>query len=119
MGIISLEGMEFFSYHGCFNEEQIIGNKFIIDLSVTFNSKEAEHSDLLSETIDYQIIYDLIKTEMKNNSYLLENIAYRISNKIRNKFYNILHIQIKISKLNPPLGGKIDKVSFTYSSDFQ
>jgi hypothetical protein len=31
MGMISVEGMEFFAYHGCFAEEQVIGTRFIVD----------------------------------------------------------------------------------------
>lgn len=29
-GIIEIEGMEFFAYHGCFEAEQIVGNKFMV-----------------------------------------------------------------------------------------
>ena len=38
MSIISIEGMEFFAYHGCFTEEQIIGTKFRIDLFLEVNT---------------------------------------------------------------------------------
>ena len=36
MSQISIEGMEFFAYHGCFAEEQIIGTKFLVDLFLLF-----------------------------------------------------------------------------------
>ena len=32
MGKIILEQMEFYAYHGCFQEEQIIGNRFVVQL---------------------------------------------------------------------------------------
>ena len=42
MGIISLEGMDFFAYHGCFTEEQIIGTHFIVDLHLETDTSQAE-----------------------------------------------------------------------------
>ena len=29
-GILEIEGMEFFAYHGCFEAEQVVGNKFTV-----------------------------------------------------------------------------------------
>ena len=34
MGQIALEGMEFFAFHGYYDEEQKIGNKYGIDLYI-------------------------------------------------------------------------------------
>ena len=53
MGTILLEGMEFFSFHGCFKEEQIIGTRFIVDLVVDVDTMVAEQSDSLHDTADY------------------------------------------------------------------
>ena len=47
MSIISIEGMEFFAYHGCFSEEQVIGTKFRIDLFLEVDTSTAEKSDQL------------------------------------------------------------------------
>jgi dihydroneopterin aldolase len=57
MGTILLEGMEFFAFHGCFKEEQIIGTKFIIDLYIDFESTKAEETDHLRDTVDYVGLY--------------------------------------------------------------
>ena len=64
MSKISLEGMEFFAYHGCFSEEQIIGTRFIVDLWIDANTLEAEDTDKLSKTLNYQEIYLLVKEQM-------------------------------------------------------
>lgn len=116
MGLISLEGMEFFSYHGCFTEEQIIGTRFIIDLRFETDTSFAEISDNLKQTINYQTVYKLVKNEMDIKSHLLEHVARRILKVVMNAFPEIKSANIKVSKLNPPLGGKIDKVSVTITS---
>lgn len=113
MSMISIESMKFFAYHGCFSEEQVIGNEFLVDISFEVNTLEAEKSDDLTKTIDYQSVYEVIKAEMLIKSKLLENVAYRIMSSVNKNFPDIKNITIKISKLNPPIGGKVEKVSFT------
>lgn len=113
MSLISLEGMEFYAYHGCFKEEQIIGTKFIIDLQISLDTTHPEKTDNLSDSLNYQNIYLLIKKEMQIKSNLLEHIGRRILNSLKKEFPNIENAILKISKLNPPLGGKIKNVSLT------
>ncbi len=113
MSVISIEGMEFFAYHGCFKEEQIIGTKFLVDLHIETDTTEAENSDNLSKTINYQEVYWLVKAEMKIKSNLLENVARRILSALKHNFPETKNATIKISKLNPPLGGKMKNVSLT------
>ena len=115
MGLISLSGMEFFAYHGCFAEEQIIGNKFIVDLEFYTATENAEASDDLTKTINYQKVYKIIKAEMEIKSKLLEHVARRILDAVYKHFPNIENAKVTVNKMNPPLGGKIDKVSFTLS----
>lgn len=113
MSIISLEGMEFFAYHGCFKEEQVIGTKFLIDLFIETETTEAELSDNLSKTINYQEVYILVEIEMKQKSKLLEHVARRILSSLKFNFPQTKYAKIKISKINPPLGGQIKNVSLT------
>ena len=111
MSVISIEGMEFFAYHGCFKEEQVIGTKFRIDLFMEVDTSAAEHSDQLKDTVNYQSVFLLVKKEMETPSKLLEHVGRRILDRIKQEFSEVVHARIKIRKLNPPLGGKMDFVS--------
>ena len=111
MGKILIEGMEFFAYHGCFREEQIIGTRFIVDLEVEVDTACAEQSDLLTDTINYQELYGLVRHEMEQKSKLLEHVARRILDSVQHAFPNLTSLQVKISKINPPLGGKVNQVT--------
>ena len=117
MSIISIDGMEFHSYHGCFPEEQHIGTKFIIDFYLEADTTEAESTDDLSKTINYQSVYTLVKYEMEVNSRLIENVGRRILDSIMKAFPEIRFAEICLSKMNPPLGGKVESVSVTISSE--
>lgn len=115
MGLIQIEGMEFFAYHGCFKEERVIGTRFTVDAWIEANTKESEVSDNLIHTVNYQAVYAVINREMMIHSHLLEHVAKRIIDAIYTEFNEIRHLRIKVSKLNPALahGGKIQQVSVT------
>ncbi len=115
MGIIEIEGMEFYAYHGHFKQEQVVGNKFLVNISIETNCTKAGISDNLTDALDYQKVYNLIKKEMDQKSFLLENICSRVLDKLYKEFENIEKATIKVSKINPPMGGQIKKVSVTMS----
>ncbi|HMM10971.1 MAG TPA: dihydroneopterin aldolase [Bacteroidales bacterium] len=118
MSIISIEGMEFYAYHGCFAEEQLIGTWFVVDLFLDVDTSEAEQSDKLHHTVNYLEVYQEVKREMEINSKLLEHLGRRILNAIGRKFPQVRHARIKVRKMNPPLGGKMDFVSLTLESTY-
>ncbi len=105
--------MEFFAYHGCFKEEQLIGTKFIVDLFLSVDTSKAEESDNLIDTVNYQEVFLLVKKEMEVTSKLLEHVGNRILKSIQEKFPQIKKAILKIRKMNPPLGGKMKFVSVT------
>lgn len=107
--------MEFFAYHGCFKEEQIIGTKFRVDLTIEADVEEAANNDDLHLTINYLSVYQMIKKQMEIKSKLLENVGKRILDELYVQFPGVIKAEVKVSKLNPPLGGKLDSVSLTLS----
>ncbi len=110
MSVISIEGMEFFAYHGCFKEEQIIGTKFRCDLFLETDTTKAEQTDNLRDTVNYQEVYEMVKKEMAIKSKLLEHVGRRILHRVKQEYPQVTHARLKIRKLNPPLGGKMDFV---------
>ncbi len=115
MGKIHLEDMEFYAYHGHYKEEQIVGNKFLIDVIVESDMDIPASTDELSDAINYQVIYKLVQEEMKMKSRLLENIAKRILDAIYREHQDIQKVTVTIRKMNPPMGGKMKSVNVTLS----
>ena len=113
MGIIEIEGMEFYAYHGHFAAEQVVGNRFIVDLALITDCSRAATSDDLADALDYQTAYGIVKEEMAIKSHLLEHVAGRILDRLYTEYQSLEKAKIKISKLNPPMGGEIEKVSVT------
>jgi dihydroneopterin aldolase len=111
MGLITIEGMEFFAYHGCFREEQVIGTRFLVDVFIETDTQAAELTDDLHKTVNYQAVYKCVKEEMAVKSKLLEHVGRRILDRIAGEFPQVTACRLKICKMNPPVGGKVQQVS--------
>ena len=111
MGLIHLENMEFYAYHGCFEEEQIAGNWFTVNLMLNTDMDKPGSTDQIEDALNYQTAYELVKSEMLIKSHLLENLATRILDSLFNTFTQLKHARVKVSKMNPPMGGRMDCVS--------
>lgn len=111
MTTIELENMEFYAFHGHYTEEQIVGNRFRVDLSFSLDTSGAERSDELENTVSYLDVYECIKEQMSVKSHLLEHVARRTLDALSDRFPEIVTMRIKISKMAPPLGGQVERVS--------
>lgn len=111
--IIELEGMEFHAYHGCYDLEQIVGNRFTVDVRIEADLTEAAVTDDVNRSINYLTVYGIVAAQMAVKSRILENVAKRIVDAVYAGFPECLKVTVKVSKLAPPLGGKIAEVSVT------
>lgn len=116
---IKLSKVHFFSHHGVMPHEKIAGNDFEIDLTVHFSAVTAMKSGDLEKTINYALIYDLLKEEMSIPTPLLEEVCYRILKKLSTRFPQITKAEITLTKLMPPIAGfQGAGVSFTAEASF-
>ncbi len=111
MAIISIENMRFYAYHGCFEQERIIGTKFLVSIHIQTDTSKAQQTDDIKDTLDYSKAYSIVKQQMDIPSHLLENVVQRIIQALKESFTQIDKIKVKVSKLNPPVGGQMDCVS--------
>jgi len=108
---ILLENMNFHAYHGCLEEEKVFGNDFLVSVEMKLDTGKAEISDKLEDTLNYQRVYDAVKDEMEKPSQLIEHIGRRLLDRIVRSFPKTEQVVVRLSKLNPPLGGDVEKVT--------
>ena len=101
---VHLENLRFFSYHGFYPEEQILGNHYSVDIRTTFDSPDLK-SDDLEHTVNYEQLYAIATKAMKNPRKLLETVAEEMLEETRSAFPHLHHIEVSICKINPPFGG--------------
>jgi dihydroneopterin aldolase len=111
MGKILIERMEFYAFHGHYQEEQIVGNRFLVDLEIFSDMSKPAATDDLEDAINYQTAYRLVQREMKKKSSLLENIAKRILDALFDEFPALDEAKVTVRKMNPPMGGQMRAVS--------
>ena len=112
---IIIKGMEFYAYHGCFEEEQSIGTFFNIDACFELDFMTAAKTDDLSQTLNYAQVYQIIQEIVNIPVKTLEHLAYKILEQLFDDFSIVRKATVTVYKLNPPLGGKIDRVGVTLS----
>ena len=103
--------MRFYAHHGCFEQERAIGTHFRVDLVFETDTSKAEVTDNIEDTVSYLDVYQVVKREMEIPSNLLEHVARRIGEGVRSSFPAVTSVRVKVSKLNPPLGGQMEAVS--------
>lgn len=108
---IALEGLEFHAFHGVYPHERESGNWFEVDVAVDTDFSMAAQTDELSGTVDYELIYRVVKDEMDKPSKLLETVGENIVDEILKRFAKVTNVELKISKINPPIGGKAKKAT--------
>ena len=116
MGIIKVEGIKIYAFHGCLPEETKIGGNYIVDVHLETDFEKAALMDDLSQTIDYVQIYEIVRSEMAIPSKLIEHVGQRIINKLKSEIISIEHVEVKVTKLNPPMNGDVEKVSVLVAS---
>jgi dihydroneopterin aldolase len=113
LGKIEIEGMSFYAYHGCYETERKVGNKFLVDLYIEADCEQASISDNIEDAVNYQKAYELIKEEIMITSHLLENVCKRMLDSLYKNIPGIKLARVKVSKMNPPMGGQMQKVSLS------
>jgi len=115
MNKILVEGIKLYAYHGCLEEEAKIGADYIVDIIMETDFTEAAKTDDLNKTIDYVTVYEIVKKQMAVRSKLIEHVGQRIVNELKTELSALKKIEVKVTKLNPPMNGNVERVSIIIS----
>ena len=111
MGIIKVTDLLVYGYHGCLKEEAIIGSEYLINIKAWACIKNAAKSDSLVNAVDYVLLSDIAKKEMKIRANLLENVVGRIITESFKVCPEIKKLKVCLTKLNPPTNSNARSVT--------
>ena len=114
-GVITVNNIKLYSYHGCLEEEALIGGNYIVDVEIFTDYSLAAQNDDLSATVDYCDVYQIVKREMKIRSKLIEHAAERIANSLKKEISGINNVNVRLTKIAPPVNGDVGSVSVVIS----
>lgn len=108
--------MRFYARHGCYDTEQRVGGRFLVNIEITYDGSKAAATDNVVDAVNYLELYSTVRETMAIPSHILENVAQRTLDAIMVRFETITLATITVSKLTPPLGGDIEAVSVSLTS---
>ncbi|AOW22079.1 dihydroneopterin aldolase [Urechidicola croceus] len=111
MGVIKVQNIRVYAYHGCLIEEGKIGSDYRVDVKVKADLSKSTRTDELADTVDYVHLNLIVKEEMAIRSKLLEHVADRILDRILDEIPMVQIANVSVSKINPPIGGNVEKVT--------
>ncbi len=103
---IFVNDIQLHAYHGVMPQEQLTGNDYLVSVSAQYPIDKAITTDDVQHTLNYAMVYDIVKEEMGISSKLVEHVAGRIAQHLMKQFADISAVQVRVSKLNPPMGAQ-------------
>ena len=116
MGLITVEGIRVFGYHGHLSEEAVLGGHFVINVWVEVDTSEVEKTDDLNHTVDYVKIIDIVKEQMAIRADMIEVPAKRIVDAIL-RLNKVQKVTVEVEKVLPPIDASFDKISVTSQAE--
>lgn len=113
MGLIEVNGIRVFAYHGCLDEEGRIGGQYRVDVSVEGDFSAAESDDHLRDTVDYGRITAIVKEQMAQRGKLIEHVCRRIMDALKAEWPGNYRWRVRLVKERPPIQGDVELAAYT------
>ncbi len=105
---IGLARMVFYGHHGATEEEQAVGQRFVVDLEMAMDLSVAGHSDDLADTADYGRAFEIVQGVVEGPPHaLLESLAEECAQRLLDEL-PIESTRIRVSKPSVPIRGALD-----------
>ncbi|OEH84376.1 dihydroneopterin aldolase [Desulfuribacillus stibiiarsenatis] len=106
MDKILMKGMQFYGYHGVLQEEQILGQPFIIDIELYLPLSGAGINDSIDQTVHYGMVYEDVKAIVETRRFdLIEALAETIATEVLLNYPIVEEIKVQIQKPQAPVKG--------------
>ena len=104
MDTIELRGLTFYGYHGAHDEEQRLGQRFVVDVRMGIDLGPAGRRDDLSLTADYGLIAETVRGIVEGPPFrLIEALAESIAAAILEGHALVAEVQVRVAKPSAPV----------------
>mgnify|MGYP001294022423 FL=1 len=112
---VKVENLKIYAFHGCMDEEKVIGSDYVINMKALCFVGEKVFNDDITQTVDYVDLARIAKREMAVRSKLLEAVIKRIIDASFKEIDSLEELSVSVSKINPPINADVKSVSVTMS----
>lgn len=116
MGLIKVEGIRIFAYHGHLPEEALLGGHFIVGVWLQADTLEVEKTDCLADTVDYVQIIKIVKEQMAIRADMIEVPTRRIVDALL-MLNKVQKVTVEMEKVKPPINAIFDKISVSITGN--
>lgn len=111
---IRMKNCAFFARHGVFDEEEMLGQRFYVDATLTVDPGSAVEEDSIEGTVDYGVAFQVIeKIITGQRRFLIEALALEVGKALTDRYPQISRAEITVRKPNAPVPGVLDYVEVT------
>ncbi|MGC8667395.1 MAG: dihydroneopterin aldolase [Chthonomonadales bacterium] len=104
MDTLFIEGLEFYGYHGATDEEQAVGHRYQVDVSLQLDLSSAAESDRLDHTVNYAAAAKrIIAIGTTTRFRLLEALAEELARTLLAEFPSVRRVRLRLAKIYPPM----------------
>ena len=114
---VHVNNIRVYAYHGCLDEEGVIGSDYRVDVVIDVENKLSHQNDDLNQTVDYSLVTQIVLEEMTIRSKLIETVAARIIKRIHEECEHKKYVTATVTKINPPIDGDVETVCVTLNSE--
>ncbi len=102
---ILLTGISFYGYHGVYDEERRLGQRFLAEVELHVDLSDAEHWTDTSQALDYRDVVAIV-TDIGAGAPcgLIETVAARMAAALQARF-SCHRVTVRVTKVNPPMAG--------------
>lgn len=112
MDHISVKRIEVFGSHGVLQEENSLGQKFVISVDMEVNTRKAGFSDRLEDAVNYADVAELIHKETRGQIFqLIERLAEHLAGQILLTFPLVNAVTVEVEKPWAPIQIPLETVS--------
>ena len=105
---VFLEGLRFYAYHGVNPEERAQGQRFLVDVRLAADLREAGGGDDLGQTLNYSAAFKRVRAIVEGTPRnLIETVAEEISAALLAEFPSARSVTVTVRKPEVALKGAI------------
>ena len=112
MDKIIVKGLKLFAYHGVNPEEKVDGQNFVLDITAELDTKKAQYSDNVDDTVSYAKIIKTVRAVFTEKSYdLIEAAANRVGVAVMQTYPEINSVTVLLMKPEAPIKAEFEYVA--------
>ncbi|CCE11608.1 putative Dihydroneopterin aldolase (DHNA) [Bradyrhizobium sp. STM 3843] len=113
---IKITGLQTYGYHGLFEEERTLGQKFSFDITIALREVRTHLSDDLDSSVRYDAVVDeAVRIAASDKFQTLEALGETIALGLLRRFIIMDSVTVAVAKSSPPIAHSIEQVGVQVS----